>query len=67
MIQGQLCEDLWVEKEADAKDLEQGITGFAGRTAGHCSWDPVSKKQVAGSERETGMQVLLSHARRLEV
>jgi hypothetical protein len=46
MIRRQLCGDLWVEKAAEAKALKQGITGF-GETAGRCSWDPVSKRQVA--------------------
>lgn len=49
MVQGQLYKDLWVEKEADAKVLKQGIGGFVGGAAGHCSWDN-SEQEAGGRE-----------------
>lgn len=67
ITRGQLYKVLWVEKEADAKILRQGITWLVVETAGHCSWDPVSKRQLAGSVQRTGMCGLLSYARKLRV
>lgn len=61
---GQVCKDPWVEKEADAKVLRQGITSLVGGAAGHCIWDPVSKGRVAGSIQRAGVQ---GHARKLGV
>lgn len=67
MIRGQLYEDLWAEREADASVLKLGITGFAGGTAGDPSWTQRARERWREqSIQRTGVQGLPSHARKLE-